>query len=452
MPHADRTSLGLRPGDTCARVFSATPGVAANKRAGGARLTQRIGIRSIIRNGALLAGSNWVEIALRTLYVVAITRFLGAELYGVWAYAAAAYGLAIGLVGFGFDTLLSIRLGTEKRDAARFVDIMLALRLGLLGLAGVGVAVYALAAEPAGIVRVTLLLTIPALLGRGLALWARALFVAYERVGIYVRMAAVLRLAEVATGVALLAAGGGLIAIVLVHAAAWLAEGAIGLRMAQRRLMPCRPRLPLGEAGELLRQGAVLGLAASFATWLTAGPLILLRHTGGDLTSLGQLALALQLTMIGVSTAQPFLAAALPVLSRSVAREDSRVTFYGAWTALASLLVFGGLAGLGHLVGPLLIVFVFGPDFALAGELLGPCLLIGGLIIAPTGYGQVLVVKGWRWPGAVAGAIGGMILLFALPPAVAQWGTYGAVFAAIAAWLVRGVILIACAPARSRAV
>jgi hypothetical protein len=182
----------------------------------------------------------------------------------------------------------------------------------------------------------------------------------------------------------------------------------------------------------------------------TAGPLVLLRRADSDLATLGQLGLALQLTMIGVVTIQPFLAAALPVLSRSVAREDSRVAFYGAWVALASLVTFGGIAGLGFLVGPTLVVWVFGQDFALAGELLGPCLLIGGLIIAPTGYGQLLVVKGQRWPAALAGGIGGVILLVALPPAVAHWGAFGAVFAAIAAWLIRAVVLIACAPARSR--
>ena len=43
------------------------------------------GIKSIIRNGALLMGSNWVEIGLRALYLVAITRYLGSELYGIWA-------------------------------------------------------------------------------------------------------------------------------------------------------------------------------------------------------------------------------------------------------------------------------------------------------------------------------------------------------------------------------
>jgi len=76
----------------------------------------------------------------------------------------------------------------------------------------------------------------------------------------------------------------------------------------------------------------------------------------------------------------------------------------------------------------------------------------GGLIIAPTGYGQLLVLKGRRWPGAVAGGIGGVVLLVALPPAVASWGAYGAVVAAGAAWLLRAVILFACALMRPKVV
>lgn len=409
------------------------------------------GIRSIARNGAFLMGSNWIETVLNAVYVVAISHFLGPELFGAWAYAGAAYMFAIGLTGFGIEMLLPIRLGADRRNSAGFVGLTLAQRLGLLGLAAVGLAVYALVFEPAGTTRLILLLVIPALLGRGLALWARVVFVGYERAGAYIRMAAGLRMAEVACGVAMLATGWGLVAIVLLHSLTRLIEAALGLAMVRRLLTRYRLRFDRDEMLDLVRRGAVLGLAASLTGWLMSGPVLMLRHVDGDLARLGQFSLALQLAMIVVASVQPFFSAALPVLSRSVTRGDKHLAFYGAGTLLAALLGCGALAGLGFLLGPPLILWAFGPEFALAGDLVGPCLVIGGLILAPTGYGQLLVLRGRRWPGAIASGIGGLLLLVTLPQAVDQWGVYGAVIATGGAWLARGIILIAWATGRPTA-
>jgi O-antigen/teichoic acid export membrane protein len=397
-------------------------------------------------------GSNWIETVLNGVYVVAISHFLGAELYGAWAYAAAAYGFVLGLTWFGMDMLLPMRLGADRRDSAGFVGVTLALRLALLGIAAVGLAVYALVYEPPGTTRLALLLVIPALYGRGLALWARVVFIGYERAGSYMKMAAGVRVTEVVCGIALLAAGWGLIAVLVLHSLFWLVEAAIGLGMARSWLTRYRPRLDIGETIDLVRKGAVIGLAASLTGWLMAGPVLMLRHVDGDLARLGQFSIALQLAMIMVASVQPFFAAALPVLSRSVTRGDPRLVFYGGLTVLAALLGCGALAGLGFLVGPPLVLWLFGPDFALAGDLVGPCLLLGGLILAPTGYGQLLVLGGRRWPGAIASGIGGLVLLVTLPPAVNSWGVYGAVVAAGGAWLARAIILIASAAQQQTAV
>jgi O-antigen/teichoic acid export membrane protein len=400
------------------------------------------GIRSIARNGVFLMGSTWIETVLHGLYVVAIAHFLGPELYGAWAYATAAYVFVLMLTQFGFDMLLPIRLGADRGNSAGFVGVTLALRLVLLGLAAIGLVIYALLAEPAGTTRLALLLIIPALCGRGLALWSRIVFVGHERVGDYMKMAVVVRVVEVACGVVLLAAGGGLFAIIVLHSLAWLVEAAIGFRLVRGKLAPYRPRFDMGEATDQLRQGAVLGLAMSLTGWLMAGPVILLRHIVGDLESLGQFSLALQVAMIVVATAQSFLVAALPVLSRSVAREEPLLRRYGMITGSVALAGFGGAAAVGYLFGPGLVTWVFGPEFDRAGDLLGPCLLMGGLIVAPMGYAQLLVLRGRRWPGVFASGIGGIVLFLTLPPAVDNWGIYGAVIAAGVAWLARAIILV----------
>jgi O-antigen/teichoic acid export membrane protein len=409
------------------------------------------GIRSIARNGVFLMGSTWIETVLHGLYVVAISHFLGPELYGAWAYAAAAYVFVLMLTQFGFDMLLPIRLGADRRNSAGFVGVTLTLRLGLLGFAATGLLLYAHVSEPAGPTRLALLLMIPALCGRGLALWSRIVFLGYERVGDYMKLAVAVRVVEVACGVVLLAAGSGLFAIIVLHSLAWVIEAAIGFGMVRRQLAPYRPVLDVGETVEQLRQGVVLGLATSLTGWLIAGPVILLRHVEGDLGRLGQFSLALQLAMIVVATAQAFLVAALPVLSRSVAREDPLLRNYGAIAALVTLVGFGAAAAVGFVLGPPLIAWVFGPEFARAGDLLGPCLLVGGLIVAPMGYAQLLILRGRRWPGVVASGIGGLVLIVSLPPAVDGWGLYGAVIATGFAWLARAIILMASATLRQAA-
>jgi O-antigen/teichoic acid export membrane protein len=239
--------------------------------------------------------------------------------------------------------------------------------------------------------------------------------------------------------------GGGLMDVVFLHAAVWVVEGFTGLAMVRWMLTDYRFDFTSGEAMTFLRKGAVLGLGGALGIWLSMGPLVLLRHVGSDLALIGQVGLAMNVMMIFVASAQSFMGAAVPVLSRSLVRGDPRLASYGKVVLLVSLgaAAVAGIAGL--LYGQPLVVYVFGPHFAMAGALLGPCLLIGGIILAHTGFAQMLVVKGHRWPGVCASAAGGLTLLLSLPPAVGSWGGYGAVAAIALAWAVRAVIVSAMA-------
>ena len=401
------------------------------------------GARSIVINGAYLMGSSWIEFGLSVVYMVALARYLGPENYGIWAYGAATYILGIGLISFGFDILIPTRLGVEKRGAGDFVGLTLTLRIALLGLAAGGLALYAFLGEADKTSRLILLILVPALVGRGMAMWARICFIAYERVGVYVKIGTAVRAAEVGLGLLILVAGGGLFGIAFLHAACWVIQGVIGLRIVRSRLIPYAPRFDGREAAALLKQGAVLGLAAALMNCLIAGPLILFRHFGNDFAVVGQLAIPLQAMMIVFSSALVYLVAALPVLSRSAQRGDPRVASYGKMTLLmgAAIGIPAGLVGL--FLGPTVVNWVLGPDFALAGTLLGPCLFICALMLAPTGYGQLLMVRGHRWHGVFANGAGGIALLIGLPAATALWGVEGAVLAIAIAWFLRAVVMVA---------
>ena len=386
-------------------------------------------------------GLGWVENGLSAIYFALIARFLGAALYGEWAYGTASCLLVIGLVGFGFDALLLLRLGRGKEGAAEFIGLMLSLRFGLLGLGAAGLAAYALAAEPDPLARLVLLLLVPALIGRGVALWVRFCFAGYERMADYARFAAQFRAAEAGLGVVYLAAGGGLVGIVVLHSLCWIGEAGSGLWRIHSRLTRYALRFSWRPAGQLLAEGAVLGVAGAGFTWLVAGPVMLLRHTDLGMAQVGQFAIVLSLTFVIVGSAHAFFVAALPVLSRSAPRADTAM-LYGRLTALATSVGAVTAAGIGSALGPRAAEWALGGDYAVAGGLLGPFLLIGGTVVMPTGYEQALFLAGRRWPLALAYLAGSLCLAAGLAPAAAAWGLDGAVLATGGAWLIRGAVLI----------
>lgn len=420
---------------------------------GEAEETEKIlghGIRSILRNGAQLMGVHWLETGLRLLYLPVMARCLGADLYGQWAYGTAAYGLVLGLIGFGLPTLIPIRLGADREGAAPFVGLTFTLSIALALAAAVGLAVYALVGEVDPTSRTVLLCFVPALIGRSVSLWARVCFLGCERMGAYVRIATLLRSGETGCGILYLLSGGGLLGVVAIHTLFWVVEGVLGPWWLRLRLVSFTPRFDRREAAGLLRQGAVLGLGAGMFTWLTAGPVILFRHAGGEMAELGQFALALNVTMILVASVSSFYGAALPVLSRSAGRSDPRLGKFGRWTLLAAAASAGVAATLGWLLGPSVAVWALGPAYGTAGRLIGWLLLIGGLVLAPTGYGQVLLVSGRRWPGAIANLAAGITLAALFPPAVSGYGLHGAVAATGFAWLVRAILMIAWGSLQSK--
>jgi O-antigen/teichoic acid export membrane protein len=397
-------------------------------------------IRSILGNGVRLMGIHWLETALCAVYFAVMARYLGPARYGQWAYGTAAYGMVMGLTGFGLDSLVLLRLGRDKREGASLVGLTLSLRLALLGLGAAGLTVYAIVAAPSRVSLFVLLLLIPALFGRGVALWARTCFLAYERVAEYVRIATLLRSGEALCGIVYLVAGGGLFGVVVLHSLFWVGEAIFSVWRLRLRLVRFTLRFGWRPALEVLVEGAPLGVAAAGFIWLMSAPVMLLASTGIARAGVGQFAIVLSLTMILVGSAQVFSAAALPVMSR--VRADNSVPSYGRLTAIVVLAAAVAGAGIMWRLGPSLAELVLGQQYAPVGALLPPFLLIGGLALAPAGYGQILLLGSRRWPVAAANLAAGLILVAAFAPAVISWGLNGAVLATGGAWLVRAALTI----------
>lgn len=403
------------------------------------------GAISVLRNGGNLLGSHWAEAALRLAYAAAITRVLGAEQFGVWSYSLALYTLLIGIVGLGFEIQLPLRLGMSRDSLRTIGRTGLVLRLGLLAAASLALVAIALATEAPGDTRTAILLAVPAVFGRGLSIFARWVFVGLERTRVVVRVGVAMRFLEVLVGLAFLLSGAGILTLIVVHALAWIADGLVSSAILHRSTGAFGGRFDRQLARELLTRGLPLGSAAGLTQWLTAGPILLIKNLFNDLALAGQFALAQQITVLAVTSVQPFFIAALPVLGRVTARGDPSAARFGPVAGALSLLVFVAAALIAHLLGPTVAVWVFGPEFALTGQLIAPLLLVGGLMLAPAGYMQMLATRSIHWPDVVAGCLGALVLLVALPWLGTLWGIWGAVAATACAWLARAIVAVSLA-------
>jgi O-antigen/teichoic acid export membrane protein len=401
------------------------------------------GIASILRNGAFLTGTQWAEAGLRGLYAILIARLLGPELYGVWSLATTTYAFVISFTFFGLETIIPLKLG-QDRNASRFLGTTFMLRFALVVLAAVLLTIYAFTAEGDPSNQLALMLVLPALIGRGLVLWARTVFLGLDRSSVAFRLAVGFRLIEVCLGLTLLYLGAGVFALLTIHAGAWLAEAAFSFRAVQRNVDIPRA-VDRTELKDILARGSVLGLSAAGLGALTAVPLIYTRFLTNDLDVVGQLALASQIAALVVMGIQGVFSAAVPIVGRAMARSDPRLRNYPGLLALLTVLVFAPAILIAHLWGPAVIPVLLGERFVLASELLAPALLVGGLSVLPAGFWHILVAQHRIWTGVPASWAAVMVLLIALPPMVDMSGAFGALMAAALAWAVRSAILIAWA-------
>lgn len=98
---------------------------------------------------------------------------------------------------------------------------------------------------------------------------------------------------------------------------------------------------------------------------------------------------------------------------------------YGTLTAGASLALFAAGSAVLSIVTEPVILAIFGEAFRQTGQILAPCFLIGGLILAPSGFIQIFVVRKQAWADPAPSALGGIAMLLAMPPAILSHGVEG---------------------------
>ncbi|APE29147.1 lipopolysaccharide biosynthesis protein [Aurantiacibacter gangjinensis] len=405
-------------------------------------LRPRTGIRSIIANGGIFGLVYGGEAALRGLYAVIIGIMLGPGEYGAWSYAATVYATALVVTSFGIESLVEARSGRRLTGSDTFAAGSLAIRLATAIALFICMVPVVWLLEQDARLQLALLLVLPAILGRGIASWVRSLLTAREAPGVAFRVGVPMRLIEIVVGLTILSAGGGVISLLALHALSWLAEALIGW-VAVRRLIPgFKPTFDRAVTRLIFLSGQLMAVTVIGIAALNALPILAAKWLGFSLDEIGNLGIVLQFSSLFVIAAQGFLAALFPAIGRAAQSGHPHLARL-AWLSCAGLVLAAILAAwISALVGETIIVPLLGSGFREAAALLPISLLLAGVILAPIGAWQILVVHE-RFVAGALGSCAALVLGIALlVPSTDQFGIAGILYAALAGWTLRAIILM----------
>jgi O-antigen/teichoic acid export membrane protein len=127
-----------------------------------------------------LEGSRWVNTAVRFVYVIALTHYLGPELYGLLNYGMSWYLAFLPFTILGMGAILGTEIGRDRGGGARIASLTLTLRIFSSGIAAVACGILGWLCESKPEARILLGVFSVGLGGRSLAVWVGSIFNAYE--------------------------------------------------------------------------------------------------------------------------------------------------------------------------------------------------------------------------------------------------------------------------------
>lgn len=387
------------------------------------------GAKSILKNTMYLSSARAVTSLARLVYVALLAKILGAELYGLLAYAMSWYLVFIPISIFGIDTLLIRGVGRDRNRAPLLIGQTLVLRSITSFLVGCLCVLLGLWAEPESSAHTLLFVFSVALIGRSLSLWSNTVFIAHESSGYVLGQEVVFRLLEVVVGVFALLAGFGVIAIAIIHAVSWVIQGLAGQILIRRHLLSVKLNWEASALIGLLKDGIPFVLSAFLIGWLMQGPIILYGQVVGIGAELGQLALAIQaLFIIGVIFSE-ISGPAIPVLSRSVDREDGKTSQFVDLMLRLGMVMGGVFAVTGLTAGEWLLDLLFGDAYKNTALILPWTLMLVTPFFWSSALSAVITAHGRYWWLTSCRAIGVMVFTTAVPLIGDSIGLLGVILA-----------------------
>jgi len=403
------------------------------------------GIRSIARNTTFLTLSRAIGIAARTVYVILVARLLGPDLYAVLAYSQAWYLAFLPFAVFGLGRAMVWTIAPDRERAAEIAASALMIRLLTTAVAAMAcLALSRVFAPDPRALPLIVVLTV-GLVARAVAGWGQHLFVAFESTQYTLRQEAFFRVLDLIVAVAVLTAGGGLLALVIAQSATWCLQAARALYLVRRDFIPLGINVRPERWWPLMRIATPFFAIALMTDWRLNGTLVLFRNLTGDSVLFGQFALAMQALIISVTVPSAVTAVAQPVLRRSVARGDGRDLAYASAVQRAGLIggASAGIMGLGF--GEPVFRLVFGDDFAVAGKLVGLTIWCLLPIMVGNAFPPVLIARGQFRAQIFCSAIGVVAMLALMFLFAPTYGAYGAIAAVFAGFLLPSLMVFTLA-------
>lgn len=322
----------------------------------------------LLRNSALLTGTQVSGRIIRFLYILAIARLLGPTETGIYLYGIALYLAVMGISEFGQSVFLSNRVGKHGGVPSPVLRHSLTLTLSATLIVALGLALFVWMSEPTPPLRLTILCFIGALVARVLTVWVRLAYVAFERPDWIPKYEIIFRGSEALVGVVTLVSGGGLLAIAFLHFLFWAADAGFSLRKLARE----HPgTLGLGGRWKYLKK--VAAVSVIFLASITAMSLflqigiILLRKLQPDGAFIGNFGIAMQFMTTLMIAPYAVTQAFLPRLSRSYSRNGGGRVLITAVKLVGALALAGAIVAAAY--GPWFITLVLGPRYAEAADL-----------------------------------------------------------------------------------
>jgi O-antigen/teichoic acid export membrane protein len=399
-------------------------------------------IRSILSNSFQLINAQGITSLARLAYVVTLARILGPELYGLYSYGMSWYLVLLPGAALGMDLILGRhagRYGDKNRAVLHRSLLVCTIAASCLALLLSGSA-WLLEGEPR--VRFLTYVFSIALLARAVAIWSNFVFSAFEMARYVLRVATVFRVGEVLLGIAYVAPNFGLEGVVVLHALSWIVQAVAGVALVAVRVWAVQSSVGQSSYAAILREGVPLGAIGLLTGGLMSGPIVLFRFQAGSEEILGQFALAMQVCLVLSVIPTALARSAMPVLSRTISRDDSDTAGLVSGLLLWSALFWGFASLVAVEFSPALFTSVFGQRYATAGSLFSIALLILWPVSLSVISVRVLAARQLlrqQWQGPLVGAV---ILLTGMPLLAMAYSATGALMATHAALWSHALILL----------
>ncbi len=380
---------------------------------------------------ALLAFSNLLAPLLGMALVLTISRLGGLALLGQYALLSTVLVLGQSCIGLGLPVVVTREVAQRGRAAAGICRAACALSVLAAALA-LPLAALALRATGDAALRDALGLIVLALLPTALVVQGEAALLGLGRAGDLVAIQCGESALRAALGVALVALGGGILALAAATLGLRLLAAVAMLWTVRRHGVTLVGRLPRGTGAALAREVPVLG-AIPVVNALYARADVFLLTWLGTWTELGLYSAALRLVDVVRAIAPAFARALYPVLARLHGESPPAFAARGRQALRDGVvLVLPAALALSVLADPLLALLYGAPAAAGAPALR---LLAWTLVttIAAATLAQVLFAARLPWLDLRINLIACAAILALGAWTVPRWGAAGAAAATLAA-------------------